>query len=266
MEIPLTSSELSAFGSLFSGVGTILLALVAFYGVYIWREQATFKDKFDLAIKVIEAVCKAETATFHLESSINYVYSSKNAENVLKNHLPKLGWVIQDLEACEVSVEALFSKEEALQLKNFTTFCKKIEFTTQFFYQSIIDYNHTIESIKASKENLIYSQKHIIELKNKLNNFNVASDNLPKVNSRTFENYNESVNKCSQLENFIAENEEIVKSFKAIIDEKSRHFTWRNSEDSMQRDGSTFSLDVMPLSHTIKQLMRYHLQKNNLNN
>ncbi len=38
-----TTTELAAIESFFSGVGAVALAIIAFYGVYRWKGQATYK-------------------------------------------------------------------------------------------------------------------------------------------------------------------------------------------------------------------------------
>jgi hypothetical protein len=258
----ITPSELSAFGGFLSGLGAILLALFAFHGVNRWKEQAIFKDEFDLAIKVVEVVCKVEAAIFDLESSIESVHLSKNAEYVLTKSLPTLKSVIKELRASAVSAEALFTKGEASSLQNITIFCQKVEYTTQFFYESIINYNEAIESLTKSKECLSGLQKKLLEMRELFADITLVSVNLPKVNKEIFESYYEYLEQARKSEVIITKQEETIKLSKIIIDEHNKHFTWQYSEDLTKRNGPTFSVDFIPLSHAIKELMQPYFKRN----
>jgi hypothetical protein len=261
MEIPITQSELMAFGGLLSGLGTILLGASALYGVHRWKEQATFKDEFDLAIKVIETVCRAESYILNLEASAEAAYSTRKAESALKNDLPNLITVIEDLEALAVSVEALFTRQEAMEIKRLISFCLKVNSTTEYFYESIIEYNVVVECINHSKANNDKLKTRTLSLKEAFDNLTDSLDSHPKVNKEVFEKYNESIELHSHTIDLLASNEEKIKPLKARIDEKSKHFIWSFSESSGGREGSTFSFDIIPISFAVKRLMQAHLKR-----
>lgn len=142
--MPVTLTELTAYGTFFSGVGTLSLAAAAFWGIIKWKEQATYKDKFDLAREAVELACKAESAVCSLDVSRSSYLLPSLAEDSLAISLPQLVIIIGELDAISFSIEALFSKDESELFIKLSRECSVAHFHKRLFSGDIIAFTKVI--------------------------------------------------------------------------------------------------------------------------
>jgi hypothetical protein len=255
------ASSIAATGTFLAGLGTLFLAVVAFIGLRKWKEQATFKDEFDLAKKVVEVTCRIESIIIDLESSEERVFSSENAIDKKDRYLPKLGLMIEELDSLAVSVEAVFTREEANQVRKVLFFSQRADYTFKWFYEAIIFYNEANESISKYKKDELEEKDKKNNLIKELIEVNSNNKYKPRVSKDQYEQFYRNIKINKENQTLMTEHEESIKKQKIIIDNKSNKIIYCYSDESEERKNSTFSDDLIPLSVPVRLSMQKHLKR-----
>lgn len=149
MRFPFTAAELTAYGSFLSGVGTIALAVVAFYGVYKWKEQATYKDRFDLARDAVEASYELLDLSKNLRTHYNVIKLGIHTYAHLKTRTDSVQEKLTHYKLLQTRIKVLFGAKETKAIDAVVAHTEQALSTAIGFYALVDTYSQCKKDIRS---------------------------------------------------------------------------------------------------------------------
>lgn len=99
-------------GLLFAAVTTGTLAI---FGFNRWRDETTFKAKFELAKEVVEASYKIRNITYEIKQPSLFMFTKPQATRIKDRYIDDLRGFLQHYNTLITQVEVLFNKKTTEQ-------------------------------------------------------------------------------------------------------------------------------------------------------
>jgi hypothetical protein len=152
LSLPFNIKELTAWGSLLSGLGAVGLAVGAFVGLYRWKEQASFSARFELAREIITASYELIDAIEGTRISFNNVHFVPVWLDMLKELNQKVSVSKVKMQALELQVGMLFKATESEATANYLQECLKAHDEIFSFNSNLRSYIEISKSIELNKK------------------------------------------------------------------------------------------------------------------
>lgn len=156
----MTPEELTAYGSFLSGMGTIALASVAFYGVYRWKEQATYKDRFDLARDAVEVSYELLELSKGLRVHDKVIKLGIHTYSDLKIRTTSVQEKLTHYRLLQTRIKVLFGAKETKAIDIVVTRAEEALGATINFYALVDTYTQCTKDIRSFNEDSSSLYKH----------------------------------------------------------------------------------------------------------
>jgi len=148
-ELTAYSNFLSGAGSTLSGVGTIALAIGAFVGMNRWREQATYRDRFDLAIDAVEASYELLDLAKGLRSNHNLIKIGIHTSEYYETLTNPVQEKLTHYKLIQKRIKILFGASETIAIDTVVAHAEEALGIAENFYGLVSMYGHCKMEIKS---------------------------------------------------------------------------------------------------------------------